>query len=556
MSTISIEGRRDDTVRKIKEDFHQKEAEDTKRHKTELKNLNEQHQIQLEKLKEEHAAQLKQLQGYLRSRLSEKEQEHQGQIQEVRDLYTQQLKKRYDDGQVMRSSLKQNYEAQLENQERNYSTKQDQLTTEFNRELQKRDDALQEFTDNARELNTKVWNERKGKLDQAHNDELSRAQAEHNQKLSATSRDFREYRKNKEFEVNRLVNSHQAEKQKVQERHLINHKAQAEINAANHEQLTEEFKTKQALIKKDARENFEKKYEVIVENNNIYRQNSEKRINDQIGTANAQLKGERDETSRALSSVRRQFEVEKKNIANAYQDQLGKEQAKNDQIRSLFGSQIDRDVSMAIKSRDDQMKQIIERQLKTKGEQAAVNTAQLGQVKREAQALVEQTKARAESEVFRTNQWARQNAEKSQSFYKENIDLLKKEFSKELNEERIRHIEERTELETRFETKIRERERELAAELDQRKVMFQDQLQQQKERFQTEINHREGEYRERMAAQDSRHRDELKSMELKYQSQIQQIKDNQTSEIEALDKRHRQELNQFAIKMTQKKSRV
>ena len=113
MAEVSESRRNNDNVLRMKEDFYTKESETAQKHKAEMKKISEQHQKQIEKLNADHAKEVQQLQGYLRTRLSEKEVEHRDQIQDVRNVYENQIRRRNEEGQSLRDQQKQAYEARL-----------------------------------------------------------------------------------------------------------------------------------------------------------------------------------------------------------------------------------------------------------------------------------------------------------------------------------------------------------------------------------------------------------------------------------------------------------
>ncbi len=555
MSSVSNESRRDDVVRRTKEDYYTKEAENTRKHKAELRNLTEQYQKEVEELKAEHAAKVEQLEGYMRGRLSRQEVEHQNQMQDMRDVASQQLRKKIEESQTMHHEQKDTYESELNRQKTVYENQRARLETQFQNELKKKEEAFQNYSKFAQDESAKTWDERREKLQKNTHEQLERERSNHQNQLANVNRQLTEVRKTKDNDINQLKLQKEYEKSRIELANRQNQQSQEKMNAAVHEAMARDTQSQQQLIKEKYREELDRKIAAIDDSQSDFRKTTSERINNQITGLKADLKNEQNERVVEKTALDRRAALEKKHLTQDYEKRLADERYQKQEALARVNQEVDEEVNKAVKSRDSMLKDLSDEHLRQREMKRAQSAAQISQMKNDMQSHEDHVTQRADSKVGRANELVRQNNVRMQKYYGDNLDLIKKDFMKELNDERIRHIEERSDLEGRLEKKIRDRERVLSQELDQKVVMYEDRLQEQKHTFGDELRRKDEEYRSQLQARERNHKDAMKSLEMKYQNQIQQTKDTYDGEMEAMEKRHREEMNHLAQKMSERQKR-
>lgn len=555
VSSVSNENRRDDVVRKVKDEYYTKEAEDTRKHKAELRHLTEQYQKEIEDLKAEHAEKVKQLEGYMRTRLSKQDQEQQRQVQEMRDLYTQQLRKKLEESQMMRNEQKEAYEFQMNKQKNVFDNQKSRLENQFNNELKSKDEAFQKYALYAREQGDKTWSERREKIQKSTDEQLQRERENHDNQLSNMSRQLTEMKKSKKLEVDQLKQQNEFEKNRLE---LVNRQAkenQENMNASVHESMNLEHQSQQKLMKSKFREEVDKKIADLEASQQDFRETTSERINRHLNALKADLKNEKNERIVEKNSLEQLAALEKKHIQDDYEKRLEDERQQKKLALDSVTNEVSSEVNKAVKGRDQLLKDLSDSHLRERELKRSQTTAQIAQMKNDMQAIEDHVTQRADSKVNRANELVRQNGEKLQRYYDESLEIIKRDFMKELNNERIRHTEERAELEGRLEKKVRDREKSVSQDLEKKVTMYEDMLEAQKEAYSEEMRRKDEMNKEQLQARERNFRDAMKSQEMKYQNQIQQIKDTAANDMDSLERRHRDEMSHLAQKISDRQKR-
>ena len=555
MSSISNETRRDDIVRRTKEDFNNKESESTRKHKAELRELTERYQEELEKVKTDHETKVQQLQGYLTNRLSRQEQEHQGQMQEIRDVFTQQQRKKLEEIQSVRDNQKETYDSELLRQKNTYDNQKARLETQFSTELNKKDEAFKNYAQFSRDEAAQTWNERRAKLQKSTDEQLNQERGTHQTQIANVNRELSEVRKLREADVNQLKLQNTFEKNRIETINLQNKQNQEKINNTVHESMAVDTQNQQNIVKAKYREEIDQKMAKVEDSQKDFREKIGDRLNRQLSSLKLALKNEQSDRVVEKVAIARQADLEKDHVVTDYEKRLADERQQKERLLTDVNQKIGGEVTKAVTSRDILLKDLSEKHLRDSELTRAQSSEQMLQLKTEMKMNEDHVTQRADAKIERANELVRQNNVKMQKFYNENLDLIKKDFMKELNDERIRHIEQRAEIENRLEKKVREREQELTRDVDQKIIGFQDKFEEQKEKFANELRHQEELFKNQNQARERTHKDELKSLEMKYENQIQQTKESYGLEMDSMDKRHREEMNQLAQKLSERQKR-
>lgn len=556
MSSVSNEGKRDDAVRRLKDEYYAKEAEDTKKHKAELRRMTEQYQREIEDLKNEHSEKVKQLEGYMKSRLSRQDQQQQNQMQEIRDMYSQQLRKRMEESQSMRLEQKDAYESQINTQKNVFETQKTRIENQLNSELKSKDEAFEKYAQFARDEGDKTWEERRAKIHKSTEQQLQRERENHNNQLSNMSRQLSELQKTKKHEIFQLKEQNDFDINRLELINRKNKENQEKTNAAVHATMSHEYQEQQKLLKEKFRDEIDQKVAVLDESQKDFRQTTGERLNRQLMVLKSDLKNEKNQKIIEGNSRVQQNELEKKHIVQDYEKRLRNERDQKSRALASVKTEVRSEVDKAVKSREELLRDLSDDHLRERELKRSQTTAQMSQVKNDMKSLEDHVTQRADSKVNRANELVRQNSESLQKYYTGNLELIKKDFMKELNNERIRHVEERAELEARLEKKVRDREKSVTQELDQKIIQYEDQISSLKDQFGEELRRKDEEFRLSQQAREKNHKDAIKSMEMKYQNQIQQTKDTANNDLDSQERRHREELNHLSRKINEKQRRA
>jgi len=555
VSSVNNEGRRDDAIRRIKEEYYGKESEDTRKHKAELRHMTEQYQKEIEDLKTEHADKVKQLEGYMKSRLSRQEQQQQNQMQDLRDMYAQQMRKRLEESQTMRLEQKEAYESQMNSQKNVFENQKSRMENQFASEIKGKDETFQKYAEFARDEGDKTWEERRGKIQKSTEDQLQRERENHNNQLANMSRQLTEVQKSKKLELNQLKQQNELDVNRLEIVNRQSKENQEKTNASVHTSMNKEHQEQQKLLKEKFRNEVDRKVAALEESQYDFRQSAGARVNRQLMALRSDLKNEKNEKVIAGNSMNQQNQLEKKHIVQDYEKRLDDERQQKNRALESVKTEVSEEVTKAVVSRDRLLKDLSDSNLRERELKRSQSTAQISQMKNDMKATEDHVTQRADFKVNRANELVRQNSDKLQKYYGDNLELIKNDFMKELNNERIRHVEERSELEGRLEKKVRDREKSISQDLDKKIIQYEDQIEVLKDQFTDEFRRQDEEFRLNLQGRERNHKDAMKSLEMKYQNQIQQVKDTASNDMDAMERRHRQEMNHLSQKINEKQRR-
>ncbi|MES2963280.1 MAG: hypothetical protein V4760_05275, partial [Bdellovibrionota bacterium] len=88
VKSASDRSNQDDSVRRTRDTYQQKETETAKKNGAKVKQLSETHQAEIDQMKEAHEKQLEELKTKTRDAFSRRDMEYQREIDEMRDMHT------------------------------------------------------------------------------------------------------------------------------------------------------------------------------------------------------------------------------------------------------------------------------------------------------------------------------------------------------------------------------------------------------------------------------------------------------------------------------------
>lgn len=552
MAVNRSESGRADTIRKLQEEYYSKETQNNKKHKTELRNLTEDYQRSIEDLKNDHKQQVAELNNYMSSRLSKQDNEHQRQIAEVRDIYANQIRKKSEESNRLYDAQGKAFEDELAKQKTVTSNQKERLAKEFQSQIEKKDQAMANYTKFSKEENDKLWTDRRDRLEKTMSSALDEQRNGMNEQISNLHRQIGEIKKNNSSEMHRVETQNDFEKERLQTNFNQAMNRQEQINRINHEAKANDFKLAQSLSKEKFNKALDDKQKNLDESHEKFKQNISKRINSQMSGLKNELI---DVKSRAViehTNTERLAESEKKHLISAYEEKLASERNQREQTVKSVNSEVESEVNKAINTRDKMIKNLSDSYVREKELTKTKNQAQVGQLKNDMEERELHISGRAESRVSRANENLRQSEKRMQKFYEMTLDLIKGDYVTELNNGRMRHIQERSEIENRLGTKIRELEKEMTHELEAKTMDFEEKLRSQKDFYENEMRKQAAQNSKLLNERETYYKTLMQSQDMRNENQIAQLKETHSNETETNERRHREELNSLAQKISEK----
>jgi hypothetical protein len=213
--TATDRNRADETIRRNREEYQNRENQLIKRHKQEVKHLTEENQKEIEELKGDYSEQLDEMREKMRETLTNKDQQNLKKIDDMRQAYLDSLRNKIADNDEKRNELKESYAAERAKDKEINEQQKHILKNNFDAELQVREKAFQDYSKQAQgevketiENRTKKLNEKHGSELQAMREDRDHSVAQVQKTLSDTETAYRiklqDTQRMKEQETGRL----------------------------------------------------------------------------------------------------------------------------------------------------------------------------------------------------------------------------------------------------------------------------------------------------------------------------------------------------------------
>lgn len=549
MSSISNEGRRDNTVQKLKEEYTNREIENNRKHREAIKDITEMFQHEIEGIKESNSEKMDDMQKYMRGRLTKQEQEHQDQIQEMREVFAQQIRKRKEESQSAIKNRDAAHELAITKQKDTYETQKHRLENQYDVDTKKKEEMFTNYVKNSREENQKNWENRRSHLQRSAENQLNSERMTSSNQMAELQRKLGEVQSNNELELSQVKKNSEYEKDRISEAHRQNLEVEERRNTAIHESMTNEAREQQKLVKEKYRDELELKKQEVVDEKEEFKDRVNERVNDEVRGLKMALKNEKEDRAIEKSSLNKQSQIERRNLISEYEKRLADERQQKKDMLEKKNVDVGGEIDKAVRSRDILIKNQAEEKLRERELQKSQYKAQVAQINNAKDIFQEDIKRKTEEQLDRTKKTYQDSSKKELKQYEETVDAVKKDYINALNEERIRHIEERADIENRLEKKVRERERDLGQEMDRKIFAYENRIQDEKDLFRETLLKKEEEFKIQLQNRERAQKDALKMVEMKYQNQMEQMKETFESDLELRERRHQTEMNELARKI-------
>ncbi|MGE0634556.1 MAG: hypothetical protein AB7O96_19225, partial [Pseudobdellovibrionaceae bacterium] len=323
MSSVGSSDRRsDDIIRRNREEYQSREAEQTKKQKKQVKNLTTQHNKEIEQLKSEHAEQMESLRGRARESLSEKDKEYQEQIQDVRKMYQEQMSRKSAESENQLQRNSEEAKQAIAKERAINEGQKERLLRNHQEDAEKTSKTFQEALELSRIQSKDSVEKRRDILQKAHQKEILSLVNDRDERVMNLQRSVDDVRQAKNSEIGDLKRKSASDKNRMSE-------------AMKAAVLQERAGTGQALETKDkllqaerqiTQKKFDQKLKQINDQTHEIREQLKEdvdgRINSQVRSGqseNAELRAKLVNERLASNATQK---VEKQHIIQAYEERL------------------------------------------------------------------------------------------------------------------------------------------------------------------------------------------------------------------------------------------
>jgi hypothetical protein len=152
MSSINSADRnnQDEKLRRARESYQQNEVENTKKQKSEIRKLTENHQAEIQALQDAHTKQIEDFKAKATDSFTRRDMSYQKDMDEMREMHREQLRRLAFEADTKNNRTEETYKGELERTQHRGQIQAEQLRGSFEGQVRERDQKLEEFTERNR----------------------------------------------------------------------------------------------------------------------------------------------------------------------------------------------------------------------------------------------------------------------------------------------------------------------------------------------------------------------------------------------------------------------
>lgn len=194
-SDYSATQRKDETIRRNREDYQKKESALIKDHEKEVSRLNQRHYEEMERLKADHEKQLQRVQKQAENTITERDHHYQEQIDHLRAMHHKQLQQLSEEDNRKLNKLKATLKQDEASQKMHNDHRFDELSNDFAQKIRDKDEFYQKELQENRQAQERSLQEEHDKLDAAHQKQLQSVIQDRNEHVANLEGRYNDYRK-------------------------------------------------------------------------------------------------------------------------------------------------------------------------------------------------------------------------------------------------------------------------------------------------------------------------------------------------------------------------
>ncbi len=544
MSSISSSDRSnsDEKLRQSRELYKEREEELVKKHRRELKRINQAHADSLEKMRQSTDDRLAQLREKSQKALSRQDMEYQKDINELKSFYETRLRKSNSESFDRERNLIMQGRQQKQALEQKHEYRIDKLREDHAKTMDNKDRQLADLSVRNKNEHQKGFKELRQKLSEAHNEELSIVQSDKRAKVNSLRKDYDRLRTEKDRNIERLEEKYAQDT--------------GDLRKSQFEMLREKDENYQNLLEYQRKEFQKSLSDNRKEYAELQEEQSQKNKDAQMGLA----KDVSDRTNGRISSLERSLrDSEREKV----QQRINMNRAKASEVNNLKSAmkanidalQEEKTQIVAANTKDNAKKF---QEIREEGQQHINETnrfylnkvadmearQRVKDIKSDLKYDTDMNKLRSEEksrkEVLRQAHLTEQ--ERLKDNYDRSKEVLKQNHAQALDEIQRSNQMEKEELISSLQKRVSEisqKQNEQMTKLHQR---YQEQIVKIQDDHKKEIRQLE-DYHKRTAATRTRQTEQQKeARELKFKAQADDMKMAHKEQIDRIQARHREEL--------------
>lgn len=547
--TASERSRQTDELRTQREENQNREAEEAKRHKREIRRLSQKHDQEVEELKENYEKQLQGLRERSSEQLNEKDQSNLAKIEKLRGLYTESLRKRNDETENKRGAEREAYQGQLTKQRQINEQQRDLLKQNFDSTLSDKNREFESYSQRARDEMKEAISKHAQRVGDKHRTEMRAVTEDRDNRLAQSERSLKETRTSYENRLKDQSQQHRMENDRTNSnwRNVYDNK-QAEMN----ELLTgrgEELKFARERMQGRYDKALEEKLGDLEDSRQTLKQQAVERIERDVRAAESENQRLKNDHLVEVMTTKRMRDLERDHVIMDYENRMDKLNKSKDGLIEK-GKEVNRDRITAASRKNEAV--LSEASRRFKSDQLISNERHKEDRDRlevEHRNKLRHISDRTDDRVGKLTKSSAESQRIQLRQHSENINALKDSYQSELSNQREAQMEQLKNTYLRMGDRLRDSEEKHIKKLEETVTNYEAKIGQIQDQHQKDLKRQAETYESRIGNQKRQMDQEQKSHEMKVDGKISQLQDQHEREVERLEKRHQEQMASLAQKL-------
>jgi hypothetical protein len=534
--------RQTDEIRRIREEYDEKSADNSKKTSRDMRAQNVKHQKDMENLKNEYERQITEMRNKNSDVITRRDEKNQADVENLRRIFTDTMARKSRESQMSNDALEDTFARELSKNKSINSQQKEILTKGFRESLGERDRTFESFVLRANDEMKQSLNSRSEKLKDKHKTELSAVEQDRDMKIGNLSRVLDETqkagkRRGVEQEVRQLS---QLRDKDASWQNIVRNKENQFIS-----ELDGKNRQLQATTKEISAENkyqLDKKMADIDNSNAQFKTQASGRIERQVRAAKSDAMQSRNDRVIDMIANRRIRNLERNDVVRQYEDRMKTYEDQKNQVYDMSRQESAKLIEGANHKNS--------RLLMDVNREAKMQQNVLKQQSREAmvgqefihKAQLDHVQDRAEDRVRKIMK-ATANETKIQTQYGEKSnDALKAKYMDNLENQREAHLQQLKDMYMRMEKRLRDTENVLTKRLEGTTEYYVDKLSSKDEVLRSKVNELTKDFESKTRTREKAVKMEMEALTQKYETRLSQAEDLNKKELDRQEKRHQEQL--------------
>lgn len=552
MSSISSSdrARQDERIRQTREEYENRESENTKKRKAEIQRLEQRHHDEIKNITEEYESRIAELKDRSRETLTERDFANAKKIDEVRQTYRESLRNKMEDAYNSREEMKASYEGAISKQKEISESQKRNLLGQLNSEIDGRDQRFVATIEENRTKAQKAVQENARKMNEAHEKERDAILNSHSETLRSKDRGAHEMRKSYESRLKQTERQREADNARWSQKY-------SDYVVNSQEEYGDNLEIKQTIMNQERaaiRDKFENALEQktaqMDNQNQDFRDTVNDRINGQVRSRDSQIQRLNGKLNNEISKNERLRGIERRNLTEAYEKRLhlSDEQRENavDRMKEINNERIGK-----VLDENTKLVRHIDRDNKSK-------TSLMSSRHREEKEnlilthkdQVTQIANNADSRVKKVIDLTNRNQDQLGRYYAESLDTMRENYGQQMESVREKNSADHTALNKVMTERFRNMESGFNAKLEQTVKSYEDRILRMKEDQDRELKRIEKMYATRLGDREKSEKMEKESLQMKYEAKLAQLNESHQDQLDRMNRRHQEDMQNLSVKMS------